>query len=87
MAASIELFTNKNTEAPVTGGEAITPHASINITNVTRAIWVGVAGDVTAVMKDGQVLLFTGLSVGWHPLRVSRINAIGTTATNMTAVW
>ncbi len=75
--------------SPATGGEAVTPHDSTNLTETSRALWCGVAGNVTAVMEDGQVLLFKNMTVGWHPLRVTRVNDTGTAqgAGDLVAVW
>jgi hypothetical protein len=74
---------------PATDGEAVTPHNSTNMTNVSRALWVGGAGNITAVMHpSGTVLLFSGIAAGTLlPIRVSRVNSTGTTATLITAIY
>lgn len=91
MAAAVDAFKGARTEAPATGGEAVVPHATNNQTKVSRALWVGVAGDVTCILRDNvgtdTPTLFAALQIGWHPLRIARVNAVGTTATNMTVVW
>jgi hypothetical protein len=73
---------------PVTGGEAVTPHNSTDLVKVSRALWVGGAGNVAAVMKDGTVLTFVGVPAGTMlPIRVSRVNSTNTTATSMVALY
>lgn len=73
--------------SPATGGEAVTPHDVNDFTNASRAIYVGSAGDVAAVMVNGTVLVFKAVPAGTMlPIRCRRINATNTTATNMVAV-
>lgn len=69
--------------SPVTTGEVVAPHNANEQTFVSRAIYVGVSGDVTCLMADGTTLLFKALPVGIHPIRAKRVNATGTTATDM----
>jgi hypothetical protein len=38
-------------------------------------------------MLGGEGVTFTGLPVGWHPIRVTRVCKTNTTATNIVAVW
>lgn len=68
---------------------AITPHDSTNITGgITRGVYVGGAGNVAAVFKHGAVVTFMAVPAGTIlPIRVSRINATSTTATNMVALF
>lgn len=73
---------------PAVGGEVVTPHASTNSTKPFRALFVGGAGTVTVASVDGSVVLFTGVVAGTVlPIHGIRVNAIGTTATNITAMW
>lgn len=65
---------------------AVTTSDSVDLGHVTRAIYVGVAGDVTAVV-NGTAVLFKAMPVGTHRIRASRINATATTATNIVALW
>lgn len=69
------------------GGVAVTPSDSVNIGFLTFGLWVGGAGNVTAVMGNGDVVLFTAVAAGTLlPIQVSRVNATGTTATAMVAL-
>jgi Concanavalin A-like lectin/glucanases superfamily len=67
----------------------ITPHDSNDIPGgVTDAILVGGAGDVAAVMQNNQVVVLRGLPGGaWVPIAARRVNATGTTATNLSALY
>lgn len=69
--------------------EAITPHASTGFTNgCCRAIYVGGTGDVTAVDQDGGTALFSAVPAGTTlPIMAIRVNAVGTTATLMVAMY
>jgi hypothetical protein len=75
------------------------PNTAINAATVTpsdtnyqavpfRALWVGGAGNVAIVMSDGSVVTFTGVAAGYMlPVGGVRVNATGTTATAIVAVY
>ena len=65
------------------GALAITPSDTVDFANPVSAVYVGVAGHITAVMASGEVALFSNVAVGVFPIACSRINATGTTATTM----
>lgn len=71
---------------PATYAEAVTPSDTVDLVRMSRALWVGVTGNIKVTMKEGQVVTFSNLPVGWHPLRVSRVWSTSTTATTMIAV-
>jgi len=59
----------------------ITLHDTNNMSVMCRAIWVGAAGNLTAVMSNGDVVLFSGIVAGTLlPIRAIRVNVTGTTA-------
>jgi hypothetical protein len=61
---------------------SITPHNSNNFPTPARGVYVGGAGNITALMMDGTVVLFTAVPVGTIlPIECARINSTGTTAT------
>lgn len=68
---------------------AITPSAT-NLSKEDAAhvgIYVGVAGDVEAVMPDDTAVVFKAVPAGVIlPIRVKRINNTLTTATNLLAL-
>lgn len=74
--------------SPCDNGAAITPNNNTDLTYVSRAIWVGGAGSVNVVLAGGQTVLFTGILAGTLlPLRVTRVLASSTSATNLVAIW
>ena len=56
---------------------------------LTHALWVGGAGDVAAVMQNNQVpVVLAAVPAGsWLPLAAKRINATGTTASGLVALY
>lgn len=67
---------------------AITTSDTVSLTGVTRAVYVGGAGNITAIMSNGDAVLFTAIPVGTvFPIRCTRINATATTATNLVALY
>jgi hypothetical protein len=67
----------------------ITPSDTVNLPTLTDALWVGGAGDIAAVMQNGSMpVVLAGVPAGsWLPLAVTRINATGTTATGLVALY
>lgn len=55
---------------------------------LTRSVYVGVGGNITAVGADDVAILFKGATTGSIlPIRVKRINATGTAATDLVALY
>lgn len=55
---------------------------------LTRAVYVGGAGDLVAVDVDGTATTFSAVPAGTLlPIRVRRINSASTTATFMVAIY
>lgn len=74
--------------APASGFAAITPHDSTDLTYVTRAVYVGGAGNLVAVDEQNNPVTFTGVTAGSIlPIRVRRVNSTSTTATSLVALW
>jgi hypothetical protein len=73
---------------PARGGAAVVPTDGLDLAQVTRAVYVGGAGNLTVRMADGAALTFTAVPVGsLLPIRVDQVQATGTTATNILALW
>ena len=67
---------------------AITTSDTVSLTGITRAVYVGGAGNITAIMSNGDTVLFTAVPVGTVlPIRCTRINATATTATLLIAMY
>lgn len=70
--------------APVRAGFAITTSDSTDLVAETRAIYVGSAGDLVAVLASGDELTFVGLAGGTVlPIRARRVKATGTSASHL----
>lgn len=62
-------------------GFAIVPSDTNDLADVTRALWVGEAGDLNIILVSGVTVLIKGVAAGTLlPLKVSRVLAASTTA-------
>jgi hypothetical protein len=69
------------------GAIAVVPSNSVNLA-YPSVIYVGGAGNVTVVTAQGDVVTFTAPAVGSVlPVQVTRVNATGTTATALVAIY
>lgn len=73
--------------SPLTDAFEVSPSDSTDLTAATRAVYVGVPGDLRVTMLSGDVVTFTALPAGWHPIRVVRIWQTGTTAAGICGCW
>lgn len=66
----------------------ITPNDDADLEFETRGVYIGVSGDLHVTMAGGGEVTFTELAGGIvHPLRVHRVHATGTTATNILGMY
>ena len=73
---------------PGRNAETITKSDTVNLSQPSRAIWVGGAGNIAVEMLDGVTQVFEGVVAGsLLPLQVTRVNSTDTTATLMVAVF
>jgi hypothetical protein len=74
---------------PFANAAAVTPDDNNDLPNgATRALYVGVAGDITVnMLGSGAPVLFKAAPVGILNVRVTRVKATGTAATNLLALW
>jgi hypothetical protein len=73
---------------PATTLNIVTPSDDADLpTGTTRAIHVGTAGTVAVVDMNGNVATLASLDAQYHPVRVRRILATGTTATGIVAMY
>lgn len=75
--------------SPADNAVAVTPHNSTDFTYASRALYVGGAGNVSVEMVGGQsAVIFVGVQAGSVlPIRVTRVNSTGTTATSIVAIY
>lgn len=87
MADNFSTF-SPDLSSPCMNGVAVTPHNSTDLAQTSRAIFVGGAGNLVAVMAGGTTVTFTGVVAGSIlPIRVTRINSTNTTATNIVSIY
>ena len=68
--------------------ETVVPDDAVNLTKgVARALWIGVAGDITVVTPLGTVQLYPNMVVGFAPIQCTRVNATGTAASGIVALY
>jgi hypothetical protein len=66
---------------------AVTPHDTTLLANVADALYIGGAGNVTVFTVAGTAIAFNGATAGSViPIKAQRVNATGTTATNIVAL-
>ena len=74
--------------SPATAAAAITPDDTNAFANISRAIYVGNTGDISAEMKDGQIVTFANVQAGTVlAIRAIRVRVTGTTASGLVALW
>ena len=66
---------------PAAHAFAVTPNDSTDLSETTRALYVGTAGSLAAIMASGASVTFGSLASGTVlPVRVTRVLSTGTTA-------
>jgi hypothetical protein len=74
-------YSTPSLSGPATHAFAVTPNDSTDLSETTRALYVGAAGSVAAVMASGASVSFGSVASGTVlPVRVARVLATGTTA-------
>lgn len=70
-------------------GYTITPSDSAGLSVVTRAIYIGGSGNISLILAyDSAPVTLNGVVAGSIlPLRVKRVMATNTTATNLVAIY
>lgn len=74
-------------ESPVVHAVEVVPDDDAELPQVTRAVYVGGDGDLAVTMKGGENVVLRNVGPGWHPIRVRRVRATGTTATGIVGGW
>lgn len=76
-----------NRTDPSTFGVAITTSDSVNLPNgLCRGIHVGVGGTITLIQAD-LVVPYIVVAGSYYPYECTRVNATGTTATDLVALY
>ena len=71
---------------PPSSAASVTPSDTADLPFITRAIYVGTAGDVRVLTRNGQDVTYRNIT-GTKVLRVARIFATGTSANDIVAEW
>lgn len=73
---------------PATKAFDVTPGDSADLAFVTRALWVGGAGNIKVTTSGGDTVILSGVTAGsLIPIRVSRVHSTSTTATLIVALY
>lgn len=87
MTDTFKTFARSLTSPPEHAAE-IAPDDAADLPHVTRALYVGGAGDVALRLMSGDAVILRGLQAGCLiPIRVDRVLASGTTATGLVGLW
>ncbi|HVH02474.1 MAG TPA: hypothetical protein VM891_05915 [Amaricoccus sp.] len=79
---------SRSLTAPPEQGVAVVPSDTAELAAVTRALYVGGAGDLAVVMAGGGEVVLAAVPAGTLlPMRVTRVRATGTTATRVVGLW
>ncbi len=71
--------------SPITGAASVTPNDSADLAETTISLYVGTAGTLKVSFEDGSTVTYPAIAAGRHHLRVKRVWATGTSATNLVA--
>ena len=85
-----KLWTDDRSEEwiPAYNAVEVVPNDGVDLTNTSRALYVGGGGDVKVDMYGSGTVTFVGVSAGsLLPVRVDRVYSTGTTATSIVALW
>lgn len=75
-------------DSPAVLGSAVTPSDETDFTRLTRALWVGGAGNVVVVWYDDTTSTLEAVPAGTMlPVRAKRVNDTNTTATAIVALF
>jgi len=81
-------FGYNDSAKPHRDGFAVTPSDTLDLPFLAAGLWVGGVGAVTLVTPYGTTLTFTAVPAGtFLPMCASRVNATGTTATLLVALY
>lgn len=87
--AARDVAGDNQMDHPAYNAEVVTPDNTTELTNVSRALYVGVGGDVSVQMAvTGTAIVFKNVPTGTIlPIRIRRVNSTATTATNMVSLY
>jgi hypothetical protein len=90
MTAAVDTYTTYQAglDSVYTNAAAISTSDTVDLATASRAIYCGSVGDITATMLGGGDVLFKAVPTGTLlPIRVTRVKATGTGASQLVALW
>jgi hypothetical protein len=79
---------SRSLTSPPEDAVAILPSNTGELTHVTRAVYVGGAGNLAVLMCGGATVTLTSVPGGtFLPLRIRQVLSAGTTATGIVGFW
>jgi hypothetical protein len=88
MAFATNWLSNAAAEFSASKHFAITPHNTTNFDYLTRAIYVGVTGNVVIVTDDDVAVTYVAVPAGAVlSVRAKRVNSTGTTASSLVGMY
>lgn len=87
--AMTDIFEDRSSglESPAFNAAEITPDDLGDLSTTSRAIYIGTGGDLHVTTAGGSDVTFRNVAAGFLPVRVRRIHATATTASDIVAVW
>ena len=84
-----DIFEDRSSglESPAYHATDVTPSDATDLATDARALYVGTGGDVRVITSGGSTVTFRNVPIGVLPVRIRRVYAVGTTATDLVAVW
>lgn len=83
MAKNPHALQTDSPDSPARRLEAVTPSDTVDLVYMSRALYVGTAGDISVIDYFGATVLLKNVPVGVLPVCVQRVRATGTTASNI----
>lgn len=74
-------------DSPARNAATITPHDTNDLANVTRGLYIGVAGALKVDMAGSGTITIAAAVAGYHPLCVSRVYSTGTDADDIHGLY
>ena len=84
--SQIGIIGDPRASDPAHHAVAVVPSNTVDLPAASTFIYVGGSGSLKVTMLGGEILTFSNVPVGWHPIRVTRVWT-STTATQIVAVW
>ena len=86
MSLAPNRFSSSGVTSPAANAVQLTP-SNDELTFITRAVYVGVTGDLNVEMASGQEVVFVGVTAGsLLPIRITKLK-VGTSATSVLALY